>query len=164
MIDARQSKLGDKDMYAADFDIIFKNTGSMPFVRFPHLPHTEWLTCANCHPAIFLPRKGRTRSPCRTSSKANTAVSAMARSPFPHHELWTMPLRTARFRRAALTALLTGSTWLLNGCSLFGGTPLSSAAEGTVVAETATSRIFLKKVSAAAGSAMPFSATVNCNR
>lgn len=58
MIDARQSTLGDKDMYAADFDVIFKNTGSMPFVRFPHLAHTEWLTCANCHPAIFLPQKG----------------------------------------------------------------------------------------------------------
>lgn len=57
-IDPRQSKLGDKDMYTADFDIIFKNTGSMPFVRFPHKPHTEWLTCANCHPAIFLPQKG----------------------------------------------------------------------------------------------------------
>lgn len=57
-IEPRQSLTGEKTMYAADFDIIFKNTGSMPFVRFPHLPHTQWLTCANCHPAIFLPQKG----------------------------------------------------------------------------------------------------------
>lgn len=57
-IDPRQSKLGDKDMFTVDFDVIFKNTGSMPYVRFPHKPHTEWLTCANCHPAIFLPQKG----------------------------------------------------------------------------------------------------------
>lgn len=58
LIDPRQSRLGDKDMFSVNFDIIFKNTGSMPFVRFPHLAHTEWLTCANCHPAIFLPEKG----------------------------------------------------------------------------------------------------------
>jgi c(7)-type cytochrome triheme protein len=30
----------------------------MPWVRFPHLQHTEWLTCANCHPAIFIPQAG----------------------------------------------------------------------------------------------------------
>ncbi len=58
LISPRQSLSGEQDMYAADFDIVFKNTGSMPHVRFPHLAHTEWLTCANCHPAIFLPQKG----------------------------------------------------------------------------------------------------------
>ena len=42
---------------AVDFDIIMENTGSMPLVRFPHLPHTKWLTCVNCHPRIFLPQK-----------------------------------------------------------------------------------------------------------
>jgi c(7)-type cytochrome triheme protein len=57
-IDPRQSLTGEEEMYTADFDIIFTNTGSMPNVRFPHKPHTEWLTCANCHPAIFLPQKG----------------------------------------------------------------------------------------------------------
>jgi c(7)-type cytochrome triheme protein len=57
-IEPRQSLTGEEEMYTADFDIIFTNTGSMPNVRFPHKPHTEWLTCANCHPAIFLPQKG----------------------------------------------------------------------------------------------------------
>src|SRR3569623_107667 len=57
-IDPRQSKLGDKDMYTADFDIFFKNTGLMSFVRFSHKLQTEWLTCAYCHPAIFLPQFG----------------------------------------------------------------------------------------------------------
>jgi c(7)-type cytochrome triheme protein len=57
-IQPRQSLNGDEEMYVADFDIIFGNTGSMPNVRFPHKAHTEWLTCANCHPAIFLPQKG----------------------------------------------------------------------------------------------------------
>lgn len=57
-ISPRGSLKGDEEMYVADFDIIFRNTGSMPNVRFPHKAHTEWLTCANCHPAIFLPQKG----------------------------------------------------------------------------------------------------------
>lgn len=58
MVDPRKSLTGNEEMYPTDFDVIFKNTGSMPHVRFPHKPHTEWLTCANCHPAIFLPQKG----------------------------------------------------------------------------------------------------------
>ncbi len=58
LIDPRMSLTGEEKMYTVDFDIIFKNTGSMPHVRFPHLQHTEWLTCANCHPLIFVPQKG----------------------------------------------------------------------------------------------------------
>lgn len=58
LISPRKSLTGQDEMYPADFDILFANTGSMPNVRFPHLQHTEWLTCANCHPAIFLPQKG----------------------------------------------------------------------------------------------------------
>lgn len=41
-----------------DLDIIFKNTGPMPYVRFPHSSHTLWLDCSNCHPAIFVKKKG----------------------------------------------------------------------------------------------------------
>lgn len=48
----------DDRMHAVDFDVIFKNTASMPYVRFPHRPHTVWLTCQNCHPAIFIPQRG----------------------------------------------------------------------------------------------------------
>ena len=58
LIDPRKSLKGNGEMFVVDFDIIFKNTQSMPYVRFPHKPHTEWLTCANCHPAIFIPQKG----------------------------------------------------------------------------------------------------------
>ena len=58
LIDPRKSVDGKGEMFAVDFDIIFKNTASMPNVRFPHKQHTEWLTCANCHPAIFIPQKG----------------------------------------------------------------------------------------------------------
>lgn len=58
LIDPRKGLHGEEQMFPVDFDIIFKNTGSMPNVRFPHRQHTEWLTCANCHPLIFLPQKG----------------------------------------------------------------------------------------------------------
>ena len=41
-----------------DLDIIREVKGSMPDVVYPHLAHTEWLDCAQCHPKIFVPKKG----------------------------------------------------------------------------------------------------------
>lgn len=41
-----------------DMDMFLDLNGSMPIVRFPHLPHTRWLACSNCHPAIFVPQSG----------------------------------------------------------------------------------------------------------
>jgi len=58
MIQPRTGLTGNEKMHSVDFDVIFKNTASMPYVRFPHLPHTKWLTCKNCHPGIFLPQRG----------------------------------------------------------------------------------------------------------
>lgn len=58
LIDPRQSLDGSRQMFTVDFDILFTNTQSMPWVRFPHLQHTEWLTCANCHPVPFIPKQG----------------------------------------------------------------------------------------------------------
>jgi c(7)-type cytochrome triheme protein len=40
------------------FDIEIPAIGSMPNVIFPHFPHTFWLDCANCHPGIFMMKKG----------------------------------------------------------------------------------------------------------
>lgn len=48
---------GKEVMQEMDFDILMKNTQFMPHVRFPHLAHTQWLACSNCHPAIFIPRE-----------------------------------------------------------------------------------------------------------
>lgn len=59
LIEPRTGLQGTEKMYSVDFDVIFKNTASMPYVRFPHKPHTMWLTCANCHPKIFLPERGK---------------------------------------------------------------------------------------------------------
>lgn len=58
LIQPRTGLTGKEKMHSVDFDVIFKNTASMPYVRFPHLPHTKWLTCKNCHPGIFLPQRG----------------------------------------------------------------------------------------------------------
>ena len=57
-INPRTGIKGDEKMHAVDFDVIFQNTASMPYVRFPHRPHTIWLTCKNCHPGIFIPQRG----------------------------------------------------------------------------------------------------------
>jgi c(7)-type cytochrome triheme protein len=45
-------------MPALELDIVMKNTAQMPYVKFPHLAHAQWLDCANCHSAIFEPRAG----------------------------------------------------------------------------------------------------------
>lgn len=60
IINPRTSLKGtaDADMNMMDMDIVFQDTGEMPWVRFPHLAHTRWLDCSNCHPAIFVPQKG----------------------------------------------------------------------------------------------------------
>ena len=58
VINPRTGIKGDEKMHAVDFDVIFQNTASMPYVRFPHRPHTIWLTCKNCHPGIFIPQRG----------------------------------------------------------------------------------------------------------
>lgn len=58
VINPRTGRSGDEHMNIMDMDILFKDTGQMPWVRFPHLAHTRWLDCSNCHPAIFIPQKG----------------------------------------------------------------------------------------------------------
>lgn len=44
-----------------DMDMFLDLTGSMPIVRFPHIAHTIWLACSNCHPAVFVPQSGANR-------------------------------------------------------------------------------------------------------
>jgi c(7)-type cytochrome triheme protein len=35
-----------------------RNTKEMPWVRFPHLAHSQWLDCRSCHPAPFAEKAG----------------------------------------------------------------------------------------------------------
>ena len=47
-----------EELKELDLDIVMTNTAMMPNVRFPHLTHTRWLACGNCHPDIFQPKRG----------------------------------------------------------------------------------------------------------
>jgi len=58
IIEPRADLKGQTKMTVLDMDIMFKNTGQMPWVKFPHIAHTKWLACSNCHPAIFIEKKG----------------------------------------------------------------------------------------------------------
>lgn len=58
IIEPRADILGKTQMTPFDMDILFKDTDKMPWVKFPHLAHTKWLACSNCHPAIFIQKKG----------------------------------------------------------------------------------------------------------
>ena len=44
-----------------DTEILMKDTREMPYVLFPHKPHTEWLACENCHETIFKSKAGSTQ-------------------------------------------------------------------------------------------------------
>ena len=44
---------GQGSMETLDQDILMTDTKNMPYVTFPHLAHTEWLSCRNCHDWLF---------------------------------------------------------------------------------------------------------------
>lgn len=58
IISPREVLQGDETYLPLDLDVIMRNTKGMPYVRFPHKTHTEWLACSNCHPAIFAQKAG----------------------------------------------------------------------------------------------------------
>jgi c(7)-type cytochrome triheme protein len=47
-----------RPMPPIDFDVRFEFEANKNNVLFPHLPHTMWLDCRNCHPAIFRMQAG----------------------------------------------------------------------------------------------------------
>jgi len=57
LINPRADLKGENQMVTMDMDILMKNTQFMPWVRFPHIAHTKWLACENCHPKIFIPQE-----------------------------------------------------------------------------------------------------------
>lgn len=58
LIAPRVSLRGVGKMDILDQDVIMGNTREMPYVQFPHEPHTQWLACENCHDSIFVAKKG----------------------------------------------------------------------------------------------------------
>jgi c(7)-type cytochrome triheme protein len=49
------------DMPVRDTEVILKNTGEMPMVKFPHRAHTAWLDCGSCHDELFSRVAGTTK-------------------------------------------------------------------------------------------------------
>ena len=43
-----------------DLDVVLKETGEMPMITFPHIKHTLWLGCDNCHDHLFERKAGAT--------------------------------------------------------------------------------------------------------
>ena len=58
LIQPRARREGGGEMEILELDVLMTDTRDMPFVRFPHRPHTEWLACENCHDRIFKPEAG----------------------------------------------------------------------------------------------------------
>ena len=59
LIQPRASVRGDQEaMQVLELDILMKNTAQMPYVKFPHGAHTQWLACTNCHDGLFVPKAG----------------------------------------------------------------------------------------------------------
>lgn len=61
LIKPRASVTGRGQMRQRTDDVIMRNTRDMPWVRFPHRQHTEWLDCSNCHPMPFEAKNGGNR-------------------------------------------------------------------------------------------------------
>lgn len=64
----RQGKITPKDRLKPGAEpellrseIIMPRTAAMPMVRFPHLAHSEWLDCSNCHDDPFVKKAGANR-------------------------------------------------------------------------------------------------------
>ena len=56
LIAPRPSLDGDKEPEIRETTVVMKNTYPMLYVRFPHKPHTQWMSCETCHDRIFLPQ------------------------------------------------------------------------------------------------------------
>ncbi|WP_210398089.1 c(7)-type cytochrome triheme domain-containing protein [Motiliproteus sediminis] len=54
----RTNLFPDTHIEVLDLDIIMDQTSTMPYVRFPHRAHTQWLDCSNCHDHLFVKKSG----------------------------------------------------------------------------------------------------------
>jgi c(7)-type cytochrome triheme protein len=59
-IKPRTNLLETTKVQVLDQDVVMKNTAELPYVQFPHLAHTEWLECSNCHEWLFKSKAGAT--------------------------------------------------------------------------------------------------------
>ncbi len=57
-INPRTSLRPETEVRLLDTEIILSRYGSLRPVRFPHLEHTMWLDCSNCHEKLFVSKAG----------------------------------------------------------------------------------------------------------
>ena len=67
----RSTLLENKPVKTLDSDIIMNQKGSTAMVSFPHLAHTQWLDCENCHEKIFKSKIGATPISMKEILKGN---------------------------------------------------------------------------------------------
>ena len=78
----------DKKMKIKKLDITMPVRGSMPDVVFPHMAHTQWLSCDNCHDEIFEQEAG--------NSKMNMAMFSRGEKCGVCHKSVAFPLSDCR--------------------------------------------------------------------
>ncbi|GAB3775212.1 hypothetical protein GCM10028796_50890 [Ramlibacter monticola] len=61
LIQPRTNILPETKVNLRTTEVLLRNTGEMPMVRFPHRQHTLWLDCSNCHDELFARAAGTTR-------------------------------------------------------------------------------------------------------
>jgi c(7)-type cytochrome triheme protein len=57
-INPRPHLKGTEPLEVRDTEIYLNLRGGTPVVKFPHLIHTQWLACANCHDGLFKKEAG----------------------------------------------------------------------------------------------------------
>jgi len=58
VIEPRPSLRDDREPEILDTTVLMKNTNELPYVLFPHKPHTQWMSCDGCHESIFIAEIG----------------------------------------------------------------------------------------------------------
>jgi len=57
-INPRADQVGKMQQFTLDMNISMEVPGTMNDVLFPHVAHTAWLSCSNCHTEIFQMKRG----------------------------------------------------------------------------------------------------------
>jgi len=57
-INPRANLQGDLQQEVLELDIQMTETFPLPYVKFPHKAHTQWMSCAMCHEDIFVSEIG----------------------------------------------------------------------------------------------------------
>lgn len=53
-IEPRPGLHDDRAPEVLETTILMRNTNELPYVLFPHKPHTQWMSCEACHESIFI--------------------------------------------------------------------------------------------------------------